>query len=332
MKQIAILGGGAFGTAMATVCARNGHNVRLWCFEKEVIDAIKNSGINQRYLPDIALPKSISASTDMAEVVQNAEIIIEAVPVPHLRNVILQAKSYVPENMPWVTLSKGIENETLMLPSQIVDDVFDRDVKKAVISGPSFAIELAQEQITGVAVAATDAELQKMVCDTLRNSFLRPYLSDDMIGLQIGGALKNALALGMGLLEGAGYCKNAQALFFDRGLQEMMLCARMMGGKKETLIGLAGVGDLFLTATCTKSRNYQFGMLRGQGAKREAIIEKLGTVPEGLNTLVALEKIITKFDLNIPFLQGVYGMINHDTSPECFFAKIMQMQLKNDVL
>lgn len=330
MKPITVLGGGAWGTAVATLLATNGHRVTIWCYEPDVVETINKQHKNERYLPDVELAPTICATTNLKEALAESDIICEAVPVAFLRKVLNEAKEYIHCGHRWIVLSKGIEQETLLLPTQIIDVVCGNNPEKAVLSGPSFARDLGQQMVTAVIIATNHVDYCKELQCLFKNNFFRPYISTDMIGVQVGGALKNVMALGIGFLDGAGYTDNAKAFIFTRGLQEMMLCAAALGGKKETLVGLAGVGDLFLTAMGQSSRNHRLGVRLGQGVSREAVFKELGTIPESVNTIMSTHQLMLRYNLDLPVLDGLYQLINGTQTLDEFFAAILERPIEKD--
>ncbi len=310
MKRIAILGGGSYGTALATLCAHNGYDVFLWCYEDAVVRDIEKNHINSMYLPEIKLHENIHASSSLENVLGcGTDWVFEAVPVKFLRTVLIQAKPYFTYDQTWIITSKGIELDTHQLPSQIIDDIFGVRVKKVVVAGPSFSYDLAQKEMTAVTVAAKECTLANKVQKLLANSYFRPYVSLDIIGAQLGGALKNVITLGIGMMDGAGCTDNAKAFFFTRGLHEMVQLAQSLGAHEKTLYGLSGIGDLVLTSMGTRSRNLEVGKRLGRGQSLDAILQETGYIPEGINTVQTLHQMILKQDLDLPVVQGIYDAI-----------------------
>ncbi|TET06428.1 NAD(P)-dependent glycerol-3-phosphate dehydrogenase [Candidatus Dependentiae bacterium] len=322
MKPIAILGEGAWGTAVATVLANNGYTVNLWCHDPEVAQTIKKSSFNKKYMPDVKLPQTIIPMERIEEVIADVEWVFEAIPVKYLRSVLEQAKPFVTSNQIWVVLSKGIEQETLLLPMQLFDDVFEISVDKAVCLGPSFAHGVVCKEVTAVVVAASDKKVCSRLKNILANEYFRPYESSDMIGVQVGAALKNVIALGIGILEGAGYGENTKAFVLTKGLHDMVTCAQAVGGEKETIYGLAGVGDLVLTCTGGFSRNVMVGKYFGQGQSIEEIIAKTGVIPEGVNTVKSIYQLAQKHGLRLPVCEGIYDMIFGEKPVNTFLADL----------
>jgi len=292
MKRVTVIGEGAWGTAVATLLATNGYQVILWCHDKEVAEIIKNKKYNERYLPDIKLSDNIQSTTDLSEALIDVDWVFEAIPVVFLRSLLLQALPWISTDQRWVVLSKGIEQKTLLLPTQIIDDVFNKKVKKAVFAGPSFAYEVATKQITAVTVAAPDCSIGQELQQLLANDFFRPYISLDLIGVQAGAALKNVITLGIGLLDGAGYNDNTKAFFMTRGFHEIVQLACAMGGKAETVYGLSGFGDLVLTSMGKRSRNLEVGQRLGRGEQLATILDQTGYTPEGVNSVASMCQLI----------------------------------------
>lgn len=329
MKQkICVLGGGAWGTAVSTLLAHNGHDVKLWCFEPKIAHAISKDRCNERYLPGIQLDERIQAVTELQRALSDVTWVFEAIPVTFLRTVVQQCKPFFSPQQIWVVLSKGIENDTLLFPTQIIDDVFRTTVCTAVVSGPSFAKELAQNKMTAVTVATTDppvgTELQEMLaCD-----YFRPYRSDDPLGTQLGGALKNVLTLGIGMLDGAGFGDNTKALLLTTGLKEMVSCARALGAKEQTIYGLSGVGDVVLSSMSVLSRNLVVGKRLGSGQSLERALEETGFIPEGINTVKSVHKLADREGVKLPILGGLYQVIFGDKTIEGLLQELMAHPLE----
>ena len=307
-QTITVLGDGAFGTAFATLLAHNGHTVHLWCHNPAVAIAIAAQRINSTYLPDIELSEKIIPTTSLQEALEN-NIIFEAIPVQYMRSVLEQCKPYAKPSHRWIVLSKGIENDTLLLPTEIIKNTVDTNAITAVVSGPSYARELALQQPTGLCIATATQEHNDEIRALLKNSFVYCQPSDDIFGTQIAAALKNVIALAIGLLEGAGYDSNAQALLMVRSLQELKMVLQFVQSDENTLYGLAGVGDLVLTSYGAKSRNHQVGIMLGQGKALATILKETGYTPEGVNTLKSLQQLILTHNLNLPIMSTIYEVI-----------------------
>lgn len=332
MSNICMLGAGAWGTAVAQLLAENGHTVRLWCREPEVAELIQKTRINARYLPCVVLHNNIRPVDSFDCAFDEAEFIFEAVPVAYLRGLLEQIKPYSSPSQTWVMLSKGIEQNSLLLPTQIIDSVFGYEAKKAVLAGPSFAADLAQKQITAVTIAASTCKIGEQVQLLLANEYFRPYISLDCIGVQTGAALKNVITLCVGILDGAGYKDNVKAFVLTRGLNEIAQLAVMLGGKQETVYGLSGVGDLVLTAMGNLSKNLAVGRRLGQGQTLDFIQKEIGTLPEGVNTVQAMHQLALKSNLDLPICAGVYEIIYQGKSVDQFLASLMARPLERECL
>lgn len=308
MKAVCILGEGAWGTAVATVLAHNNIPVTLWCYDAKIAHAIKTTRFNDRYLPGIYLDERIESTTTL-QAVHDATVIFEAIPVQFLRAIVSDLKTYVNKETPWVILSKGIEQKTLLLPTQIVDDALGFIARKAVLLGPSYAYEVARKQCTAVTLGSTDHNLGNALQELLTTDYFKTYLSTDIIGAQVGAALKNVIALAIGMLDGAGYGDNAKSFIITRGLQEMVTIAKTLGGKAETLYELSGVGDLVLTALGKHSKNQEVGRRLGAGKSLEEIVQELKVLPEGINTVQSVYQFMQQHSLNLPICNAVYDCI-----------------------
>jgi|SaaInlLV_10m_DNA_2_1039722.scaffolds.fasta_scaffold00006_86 glycerol-3-phosphate dehydrogenase (NAD(P)+) len=322
-QTVSILGGGAWGTAVATVLAENGYKVFLWCYEKELVETITKERINSLYLPDIVLHENIYPTNDIQEAVDNSDIIFEAVPVSFLRTVLEKAKPYVTHKKVWGILSKGIEQDSLLLPANIIDDVFGFEVKKVILSGPNLAHELAQKYKSATVVASKSKELAHMVCDIVSNSYFKPYISDDIVGAQVGGALKNVIAIAMGMAIGSEFKENTKAFLFSQGLNEIGFIAKKLGGKRETVCGLSGLGDLTLSSLSCAARNCSIGIKIGSGTDLGEIRKKMLVLPEGINTVQSINSLIKKHDWDLPLCKGIYEILFDGKTLEQVVDEIM---------
>ncbi len=328
MKTVCMIGEGAWGTAVATLLAHNGYTVKLWCHDAHVVDTIKKTRCNERYLPGITLDEKIKPTADLNEAICDVQYIFEAIPIKYLRSVLQQAKPCFSPDQIWVILSKGIEQDTLLLPTQMLDDVFGVDVQKAVFAGPSFAHDVASKQVTAVTIGTSDCAFGETLQKFLANDYFRPYFSEDMIGVQVGSAFKNVITLGIGLLDGAGYTDNPKAFLFTRGLYEIVQLAQAMGGRQETVYGLSGIGDLVLTAMGKLSKNLEVGKRLGVGQSLDAILGQTGYIPEGINAVKSIDQLIAKYKLQLPICQGIYDVIFEGESLEAMLRKLMAQPLE----
>lgn len=312
MQTIGVIGAGSWGTALAQCYAGAGHKVLIWAREEDVVKAINEKHENTVFLPDIKLHKDLRATTDISAVIK-CDIILLVTPAQYLRATLQNIKDQIPEGKPLVICSKGIEIATGKLMSQVAAE----DVPHAFISvltGPTFAADIARDLPSAVTIAGKDKDRIKVLAEQLAARNLRPYVSDDLIGTQIGGAVKNVIAIAAGILEGQKLGESARAALITRGLAEMARLTSAMGGKKETLMGMCGIGDLMLTCNSMESRNFSFGVLIGQGKTMQEILLERRSVTEGVHTAEALMKMAHSYAVEMPIAEAVYQCL-HDNSP-----------------
>ncbi len=299
---VAVLGGGAWGTALAMQMRRAGHEVRLWARDAEMTAAIRR-GENPRYLPDVAIDVGIEATTDHAEALDGVGCVLAVTPAQVLRDVLTGVGGAVPPGVPLVLCAKGIEHETGLLLSQIAGDVLP-DNPVAALSGPSFAADLAGGLPTAVVIAAQDAELAASLAQSFSTERFRCYSTGDLVGVEIGGALKNVFAIAAGAVTGAGLGASAQAAMVTRGFVELRRIAQAFGAEPETVMGLSGLGDLLLTCSSAQSRNFAYGLALGRG-------ESLSGRPlaEGVATAGIAAKIARERDIDAPIISAVAAIL-----------------------
>ena len=315
MKSVGVIGEGAWGTAISSVLADNGCEVALWCHDAAVAVQINNEHRNDRYMPGFVLSDYIVAHEDLSLVLDN-DLIFISTPMKYFRNVVEQCKKYYRSEQQWVVLSKGIENDTLLLPSQILMELLSSQIKCSVLGGPSFAQEVMGKKLTGVNIAAIQQSFTTELVQIIQNNYFRTFPINDLIGIQTGGALKNVLAFLMGMVDGLGYSDDTRALFFTHGWQEMLVVAQSLGAQQETLLGLAGIGDVFLTVTGRYSRNVLVGKAFGEGKSLDHILKETGYIPEGINTIKTVEQIIQKNRLTLPLFDALYNIVYNGTAPK----------------
>lgn len=306
MQTISVLGDGAWGTAVAQCIGTNGHYVTLWCNNQEAASAIIKDQKNTIYLPDIQLSSNITTTTDIKIALQ-ADIIFEAVPVKYLRSVLEKAAPYVTLEQLWIVLSKGIEQNTFLLPSHIIEQVLT--VKNIVsMSGPSYAREFAMQQPTAFTLASNvQADVIK-IQNIITADYVHTACSTDLIGVQVIGALKNILALAIGIVEGAGYYDNAKARMLTQGIHEICTFITLFGGQKETIFEYAGIGDIVLTAYGKESRNRALGIALGQGKNLEQLLQST-SVPESINTLRSVHQLMQERGITAPLFSTLYTIV-----------------------
>jgi glycerol-3-phosphate dehydrogenase (NAD(P)+) len=279
-----------------------------------VAKTIAENRKNERYFPDFTFPENVQPVTDFSSL-HNVTYIFEAVPVRYMRSVIAQMKPHVTNNHVVIVMSKGIENDTLLFPLELINDVLDSNNAQAVLAGPSFAHDLAQQETTGVSLA-TQHEAGKEIQALLNNDYFHAHLTPDIVGVQVGAALKNVIALGLGIAEGAGFSDNTKALLLTKGLEEIALLAESLGGKRETIYGLSGVGDLFLSSMSSQGRNAALGRELGAGSKLADINSRMGVLPESANTLKSLYQLMSIKNITMPLCTTIYQVVyeNKDIS------------------
>jgi glycerol-3-phosphate dehydrogenase (NAD(P)+) len=305
--KIAILGAGAWGTALAISLGER-QQVTLWARDPGQIVLMQAERRNQRYLPDAKFPDTLQLTANMAVALAEAELIIVAVPVAGLRET-LQQIAALTMPVPLVWLCKGFESGTAQLPHQIVSETLPATFPRAVMSGPSFAQEVARSLPTALTLASSDAEFSRHIAKVLHHARLRIYSSSDVVGVEIGGAIKNVLAIAAGICDGMQMGYNARAALLTRGLAEMTRLGLQMGGRAETLGGLSGVGDLILTCTGDLSRNRQVGMLLAQGKSLDRILQELGHVAEGVYTAREVHLVAQQMQVEMPICEAVYRVL-----------------------
>lgn len=311
MKEtIAILGAGSWGTALGMVLADNGHTVRLWGHEKEHVEAINREQANTRYLPGVELPKGITAYYNLEEALEDVEFIVFAVPTKAFREVARKVKSIVKHKITIVHVSKGIEPDSLMRISEMLEEeIADVTNDIIVLSGPSHAEEVSRRIPTTVTVASKNMKAAQRIQDLFMNQNFRVYTNQDLVGVEIGGALKNIIALAAGITDGLGYGDNAKAALMTRGLAEITRLGVKMGADPLTFLGLTGIGDLIVTCTSVHSRNWRAGNLLGKGKNLNEVLESMGMVVEGVRTTKAAHQLSEKYHVKMPITNALYDVL-----------------------
>ena len=308
MKRIAVIGAGNWGTALAATLAKIGHEVRLWAYEPEVVESICAQHENVLFMPGVQLPESIVATNDLGEAIEQAEIVLTVIPSHVCRSLYERMLNHLRPEMIFVSATKGIETDGLMRMSELIQSVVGRRFapRLCALSGPSFAKEVVRGDPTAVVVASRDREAAQLVQKEFSSRTLRIYTSTDVVGVEIGGAVKNIIAIAAGVIAGLGLGHNPTAALITRGLAEMSRLACACGGKRETLAGLAGIGDLVLTCTGDLSRNRTVGVGLGRGRKLPEIIGSMRMVAEGVKTTYATVALAERYGVEMPITQQVH--------------------------
>lgn len=305
---VAVLGGGSFGTVIANILAANGHDTTLWLRNAYDADEINSEHVNSRYLPEFPLHEKLKASTDLRQSVNSCGVVFMAVPSSSSRQVANTMKPWLAEGALVVSMTKGIEAGSYKLMSQVLAEELPL-AKIAVMSGPNLAREIAAGQMTGTVIASADTEVQQLVQNLLKSSNFRVYVNPDVFGVELGGALKNIYAIVSGIGAAMEMGQNTIGMLLTRSLAEMSRFAVRMGANPMTFLGLSGVGDLIVTCMSPLSRNYQLGYQIGLGKSLESILEELGQVAEGLNTLQMVKQMADDKEVYMPLVSGLHAIL-----------------------
>ncbi|MGH8657015.1 MAG: NAD(P)H-dependent glycerol-3-phosphate dehydrogenase [Gammaproteobacteria bacterium] len=314
VDPVLILGAGSWGTALAVQIARNQRSVVLWGHRPEHIETLRQERRNRRYLPECAFPKRLSLSADLKDALRGVRTLILAVPSDGLRDT-LQAIRRCGADVRVAWACKGIETGTHLFPHQVVEEVFAPGRPMAVISGPTFAAEVAAGLPAALAVASNDPGFASDLAKRLHGGPLRAYTNTDIIGVEVGGAVKNVLAIAAGIADGLGFGANTRAALITRGLAEMTRLGVQLGGRSETFIGLAGLGDLLLTCTDNQSRNRRLGLALAQGLSAKEGVRRIGQVVEGLGTAFEVDYLARKHFVEMPIVAQVTQVLNGQCTP-----------------
>ena len=337
MSNIAVIGAGAWGTALSIALARqNRHNVSLWAYEKEVRDSIAQRGINEMFLPNQAIPLSVQVSNDFAEVLRNVQIVVSVMPSHHTRRVFQSMAPHLTRGTLFVSATKGVENDSLLRMSEVIREVLGehgiKDPRLGALSGPSFAKEVACGDPTAVTVGSKDDDLAATVQKEFSDHTFRIYTNCDIVGVELGGALKNVIAIAAGVCDGLGLGHNTIAALITRGLAEIGRVAVACGARQETLAGLAGMGDLVLTCTGGLSRNRTVGVELGKGRKLDDIIAGMhGMVAEGVLTTNAAVGLAKKMNVEMPISEQMHAILHEGKSPRDAIRELMTRRGTSEV-
>ena len=322
-KNIAVFGAGSWGTALALLLARNGHQVTLWGHDAAHMATLAHEGENHVYLPGIKFPENLNISDDLKQTAANSNNWLVVVPSHAFRATVAALKPNLTNDTILAWATKGLEPGSNKLLSDIVDEVCP-GTKAGVVSGPTFASEVAHGLPTALAVAAKDADIANDIASWLHSDTVRVYTNADVVGVQLGGAIKNVMAIAAGISDGLGYGANARAALITRGLAELTRLGVAMGGHAETFMGLTGAGDLILTCTDNLSRNRQVGLALGKGKSLQEILAELGQEAEGVTTAKELHQLAGKMGIYMPITEQVYRVIYESVSPQEAVGALLQ--------
>jgi glycerol-3-phosphate dehydrogenase (NAD(P)+) len=326
MSYISVIGAGSWGTTLASLLVDKGYDVAIWCHEKDVAEEMQSNRTNSAYLPDVVLPAGLKATHDIEESVRKARYILNVVPTQFTRSVFSGAARFIHAEAVIVSASKGIEHGSLLTVSSILGEITGRQI--AVLSGPSFAREVINKLPTAVTMATNNAGSALLLQEIFNTGYFRVYTHTDMLGVELGGALKNVIAIASGISDGLGLGHNARAALITRGIAEMTRLGERMGADKRTFSGLSGIGDLVLTCTGPLSRNYSVGVKLGQGNKLSEILSSTKSVAEGVATALSAFELSMKFDVEMPIVEQVYKVIYKEKSPARAVDVLMNRALR----
>ena len=328
IKRVGIAGGGAWGTALATAIARAGGEALVWAREPEVVAGINETNVNPVFLPDVGLPAAVTATGDLGDIA-GTDAILMVTPAQALRQVASALAADVAAGRPVVLCSKGIEAGTGLLMSRVLDDVLPQ-ADAVVLSGPSFAADVARGLPTAVTLAGPNADTVASLADALKSASFRPYLSDDPVGAQIGGAVKNVLAIACGIVDGRRLGASAGAALITRGFAEMVRFGAAHGARQPTMNGLSGLGDLVLTCSSPQSRNMSLGMAIGEGRPLDEILGERRSVSEGVYSASVVTRMAAGKGIDMPIAAAVDRILNHGAEVETTIAGLLRRPIKTE--
>ena len=332
-EVVAVIGAGAWGTVLSWLLGEQGYRVNLWCYEPDLVMSIRNSRENLGYLPGVYLPNNVLATSSMDMALEDANSILFAVPSHAARSVLTQMNEFLTEPRPILSVSKGIEMDTLMLMTEIIKDVIPASShdQVATLSGPSFAQEVRRRHPTHVVLASDNPAMTTDWQKKLMTHFFRTEISTDLTGVQLGGAIKNIIALGSGLLEGLEFGENTKAAFLTYGMAEMIQLGEAMGADLKTFLGLSGLGDLVLTGMGALSRNKDIGVRLARGRSLETILEERMSVAEGVNTAKAVKQLAERHSIDMPVVEAMNAILYEGQDPRNTILTLLQRLIPDQV-
>ena len=314
-NTVSVLGAGSWGTALAILLARNGVSVKLWGHEPEHVQRLRSERSNAEFLPDADFPPGLEPVVELEEAVASAAHVLVVVPSHAFRQLLQQLRPLLAQDLGLVWATKGLEMQSGKLLHEVAEEVLGTERPLAVISGPTFAGEVARGLPTAATVASRDPQFASRVASLLHGESFRAYTSEDMVGVQLGGAAKNVLAIAAGIADGLGFGANARAALITRGLAEILRLGLRLGGQQDTFMGLAGVGDLVLTCTVNQSRNRRFGLALAAGQSQEQARAQIGQVVEGVQTARAVARMAREHDVEMPITEQVFRVLDEQLDP-----------------
>ncbi len=334
MKKIAIIGGGSWGTALAIVLTRSRqpHRISVWVHDPAVCESLRRRRVNEVYLPGFELPTEVDVTAELGEALREADIVVGVMPSAHARGLYTRMLSQLDPRMIFVSATKGLENKTLERMTEVISQVVSLKFtpRVAALSGPSFASEVARGDPTAVVIASADREVATSVQEEFSGPTFRMYTNDDVTGVELGGAVKNVIAIAAGVCAGLGFGSNTVAALITRGLAEMTRLACALGGRRDTLAGLAGMGDLVLTCTGALSRNRTVGVELGKGRPLSEILGSMRMVAEGVGTTAAAVELARKVRVEMPITEQMHAVLYQGRAPRDAIRELMVRRLKHE--
>jgi glycerol-3-phosphate dehydrogenase (NAD(P)+) len=330
-KRIAIVGSGSWGTALALLAARNGCQTLLWGHNPDHIAALRTERVNQRYLPKHPFPQQLNVTANLTEITQFSHIILICVPSHAFKDTLIKLKPLLPNDVKIAWASKGFNPDDGALLHDIVAEVIGPDTPAAILSGPTFALEVAANLPTAITIASTKPDFSQELSTILHSGFFRTYTSTDVIGVEVGGAVKNVLAIAAGIADGLGFGANTRAALITRGLNEIIRLGIALGGKQETFMGLAGLGDLILTCTDNKSRNRRFGLALGLGKNRAEATLEIGQEIEGISAAKETLLLAKKYQIDMPITEQTYKVLYEGLDPLIAVQNLLAREQKSEI-
>ena len=330
--RVAAIGAGSWGTALANLLAEKGYKVDLWVREEEVYNQIKDEHINRTFLPDVELCHHLNPVRSFEKALYRKDLIMMVVPSQFYRTVLMEMKPYLSSDIPIVSATKGIENNSLKIMSEVAEEILSKDhmSRFACLAGPSFAKEVVRKMPTAITVACPDISLAERLQQIYNTPFFRVYTSDDLVGVELCGALKNVIAIAAGAADGLNYGLNARAALITRGLAEITRLGVKMGAEPMTFAGLAGMGDLVLTCTGDLSRNRTVGLKLGQGLSLDEIVGSMNMVAEGVKTTLSAYELAKKMGIDMPLVNQTYEVLYNGKDPRVAVKELMSRALKEE--
>lgn len=329
-RKIGILGAGSWGTALAILAARNGYRTLLWGRNSDHIASLARDRQNKRYLPDLSFPENLIVTSDLSDVAEFSNLVLISVPSHAFKETLIKLKPSLSGEVKIAWATKGFNPDDGSLLHEIVAEIFYAQIPSAILSGPTFAREVAADLPTAITIASANQDFANQLAGILHSRRFRTYTSSDMIGVEVGGAVKNAMAIAAGIADGLGFGANTRAALITRGLTEIIRLGVKLGGKQETFMGLAGLGDLILTCTDNQSRNRRFGLALGQGKDKTTTILKIGQEIEGISAAKETFLLARKYDIDMPITEQVYKVLYEGLAPLTAVQNLLARDQKSE--